>query len=245
MQTRLNKVLARAGLTSRRGADRLIVEGHVAVNGATVAELGTVVDPDVDLVTVDGAPLPAAEPLEYILLNKPRGYVTTRSDPQGRPIVTELLRGTGARLYPVGRLDADVEGLLLLTNDGPLTHRLLHPRYGVPRVYEATVEGRVRTADLARWRAPVALDDGPARADDAQIVRVLGDTSVLLLTFSEGRKHEVKRYCERLGHRVRHLRRVAFGPLTLGVLRPGQARALTAAEVRALRAIAPLPRPMR
>ena len=241
MQTRLNKVLARAGLTSRRGADRLVLEGRVAVNGATVAEPGIVVDPDVDLVTVDGAPLPAAEPIEYVLLHKPKGYVTTRSDPQGRPVVTELLRGSRARLYPVGRLDVDVEGVLLLTNDGPLTHRLLHPRYGVPRTYEATVEGRVRTGDLGRWRAGVVLDDGPARADDARIVRTTDEATVLLLTFSEGRKHEVKRYCERLGHRVRHLRRVAFGPLTLGGLRPGQTRPLTAAEVRALRASRPLP----
>lgn len=241
MRIRLNKVLAQAGLTSRRGADRLIAEGRVAVNGATVPEPGVVVDPDVDVVTVDGAPLPGAEALEYVLLNKPRGYVTTRSDPQGRPVVTELIRGTRARLYPVGRLDVDVEGVLLLTNDGPLTHQLLHPRYGVPRVYEATVEGRVTAPDLARWRAGVMLDDGPARAHDASLVAALDDATVLRLTFSEGRKHEVKRYCERMGHRVRSLRRIAFGPLTLGALRPGQARALTAAEVRTLRARGPLP----
>jgi pseudouridine synthase len=241
MEIRLNKVLARTGLTSRRGADRLIQEGRVAVNGATVAEPGVVVDPQVDVVTVDGAPLPAAEPLEYVLLNKPRGYVTTRSDPQGRPVVTDLVRASRGRLHPVGRLDVDVEGVLLLTNDGPLTHRLLHPRYGVLRIYEATVEGRVRTSDLARWRAGVALAVGPARAHDAEIVGGGADATVLRLTFSEGRKHEVKRYCERLGHRVRHLRRVAFGPLTLGTLRQGQARPLTAAELRALRASALLP----
>jgi 16S rRNA U516 pseudouridylate synthase RsuA-like enzyme len=129
---RINKILAQAGVASRRGGDRLVLDGRVAVNGAVVREPGTLADPAVDLITVDGRPLPGAERRRYVLLHKPRGYVTTRHDPQGRPIVTDLVR-VDERLYPVGRLDADVEGVLLLTNDGPLTHRLLHPRYGLPR----------------------------------------------------------------------------------------------------------------
>src|SRR3954468_3425738 len=154
---RLNKVLAQAGLTSRRGAERFITEGRVAINGVVTRDLATLADPDVDLVTVDGRPLPRSETLRYLLLHKPRGYVTTVSDPQGRPVVTDLVPND-VRLYPVGRLDADVEGALLLTNDGTLTHRLLHPSYEVPRVYEALVEGGVRAADVPRWRRGVTLD---------------------------------------------------------------------------------------
>src|SRR6185295_8409053 len=147
---RLNKVLAQAGLTSRRGAERLITEGRVAINGVVTRELSTLADPEIDLVTVDGTPLPRSETLRYLLLHKPRGYVTTVRDPQGRPVVTDLVPDD-VRLYPVGRLDADVEGALLLTNDGPLTHRLLHPSYEVHRVYEAEVEGTVARGDLPRW----------------------------------------------------------------------------------------------
>jgi pseudouridine synthase len=233
---RLNKVLAQAGLTSRRGAERLITDGRVAINGVVTRELATLADPDVDLVTVDGAPLPRSEALRYLLLHKPRGYVTTVRDPQGRPVVTDLVPGD-VRLYPVGRLDADVEGALLLTNDGTLTHRLLHPRYEVPRVYEAQVEGVVRPGDLARWRRGVALDDGPAVPLAVEILgRGDGGTTRVQLTFTEGRKHEVKRFCEALGHRVVRLRRLAFGPIALGPLRAGQWRTLTAREVAQLRA---------
>ena len=232
---RLNKILAQAGLTSRRGGDRLIVDGHVAVNGAVTRSPATLADPERDAITVDGRTLPRAEAKRYLLLNKPRGYVTTLSDPQGRPVVADLV-ARDVRLYPVGRLDWDVEGALLLTNDGPLTHRLLHPRYALPRVYEAVVEGSVARSDLERWRRGVALDDGPARPLDVALERTGPRESRLVLTFAEGRKHEVKRYCEALGHRVVALRRIAFGPVALGPLRPGQSRPLTAREVSALRA---------
>jgi len=237
MRTRLNKILAQAGLTSRRGADRLVLDGRVVVNGEVVTSPGVLVDPTVDRVEVDGRRLPASELLEYVLLYKPRGYVSTVRDPRGRPVVTDFLRGEHGRLYPVGRLDFDVEGVLLLTNDGELTHRLLHPRYGLPRVYEATVEGRVTESDLPRWRAGVTLDDGPARPGAADLVESGAAASRLRLTFAEGRTHEVKRYCEALGHRVTRLTRIAFGPLTLGPLRPGQTRPLAPPEIRALRAI--------
>jgi 23S rRNA pseudouridine2605 synthase len=237
---RLNKILAQAGLTSRRGGDRLIAEGHVAVDGVVTRNQATLADPDVDLITVDGRALPPAEPRRYVLLNKPRGYVTTLSDPQGRPVVADLVT-TGVRLYPVGRLDWDVEGALILTNDGPLTHRLLHPRYGLPRVYEAEVAGMVARPALERWRRGVVLEDGPARPVALRLLASGARSSRLSLTFAEGRKHEVKRYCEALGHRVLRLRRVAFGPVALGPLASGASRPLTPREVRALRAAAAEP----
>ena len=232
---RLNKILAQAGLTSRRGAEDLLREGRVSVNGVAVRDPGAAADPDHDLIQVDGRPLPPAEAHQYVLLHKPKGVVTTLRDPQGRPVVADLLPG-GARLFPVGRLDADVEGALLFTNDGALAHRLLHPRYGVPRVYEAEVAPPVARADLARWRRGVTLADGPARPLDVESIGAGAETRRLRLTFGEGRKHEVKRYCEALGHPVVRLRRVAFGPIELGDLPPGRARALTTQEVRALRA---------
>jgi pseudouridine synthase len=235
---RLNKILAQAGLSSRRGADRLIAEGHVSVNGVVIRDLATLADPDVDIVALRGTPLPRAERKHYRLLHKPSGYVTTVSDPRGRPTVADLVRDVDARLYPVGRLDWDVEGVLLMTNDGDLTHRLLHPRYGLPRVYEAEVRGTVRSADLPRWRRGVTLDDGPAAPAEVELVHAGGVATVLRLTFTEGRKHEVKRYCEALGHPVGRLRRVAFGPVTLGELPRGAHRALTPRELGALRAAA-------
>jgi len=208
-----------------------------------VREVGTQADPAVDRIEVDGRAIPPAEAPRYVLLNKPRGVLTSRSDPHGRPVVTDLVP-SDARLYPVGRLDADVEGALILTNDGALTHRLLHPRYAVPRVYEADVHGRVSPQDVARWRRGVELEDGPAVPVAVQLVSS-GSTSRLRLTFTEGRKHEVKRYCRALGHPVAWLRRVAFGPVALGDLPPGRWRALEAREVSALRRVAsgaPAPR---
>jgi pseudouridine synthase len=208
----------------------------VAINGVVTRELSTLADPEIDLVTVDGTPLPRSETLRYLLLHKPRGYVTTVRDPQGRPVVTDLVPDD-VRLYPVGRLDADVEGALLLTNDGALTNHLLHPRYEVPRVYEALVEGVVRAADLPRWQRGVTLEDGRAVPLAVELLRHGENaTTRLALTFTEGRKHEVKRFCEAMGHRVVRLRRVAFGPIELGMLRPGQWRALTPREVAQLRA---------
>jgi len=232
---RLNKILAQAGLSSRRGGDRLIADGRVAVNGVVTQSPATLADPALDTITVDGRVLPPAEAKRYLLLNKPRGYVTTVSDPQGRPVVADLVE-RDVRLYPVGRLDWDVEGALLLTNDGPLTHRLLHPRYALPRVYEVLVKGEVARGELDRWRRGVTLDDGPARPLAVELARAGPRESRLSLTFAEGRKHEVKRFCEALGHRVTLLRRIAFGPVALGALRPGQSRPLTAREVSALRA---------
>ena len=233
----MNKILARAGLTSRRGADQAVLEGRVAVNGVVIREPGTLADPAADRVTVDGRPVPPPESSQYLLVNKPAGVVTTVRDPHGRRVVTDLLPpSVRERVYPVGRLDADVEGLLLLTNDGPLTHRLLHPRYGLPRLYEAEVTGRVSEADVPRWRRGITLDDGPAVPLTVELVRSATASSTVRLAFTEGRKHEVKRYCDALGHRVQRLRRIAFGPLRLGGLPLGSCRALTPRELAALRA---------
>ena len=202
-----------------------------------VREPGTLADPDVDDVRLDGRPVGAVEARQYLLLHKPAGYVSSRHDPDGRAVVTDLVP-SGARLFPVGRLDADVEGVLLLTNDGALTHRLLHPRYQIPRIYEADVAGRVTRTDLPRWRQGARLDDGPAVPLSVDVLRTGARTSRVRLIFAEGRKHEVKRYCEALGHRVERLRRTAFGPIVLGNLPVGAARPLTPRELRDLRAAA-------
>ncbi len=225
---RLNAYLARAGVASRRGAEELIRAGRVRVNGE-VAGLATFVEAT-DRVELDGRPL-APEPLAYVLLHKPAGVVTTASDPHGRPTVVELV-DLPQRVVPVGRLDADTTGALLLTNDGPLSHRLMHPRYEVDKVYEADVEGEPDDAALRRLAEGVELEDGrtaPAR------VRRLGP-SRLELTLHEGRKHQVKRMCEAVGHPVRRLHRRGYAGLTLAGVEPGKSRELTTAEVAALRA---------
>lgn len=183
---------------------------------------------------MDGRAVSSPEPVAYILLHKPRGYVTSLSDPEGRPVVTDLLpRGT-PRLFPVGRLDFDTEGLLLLTNDGDLANRLLHPRYAIPRVYEVEVEGDVSAAELPRWRRGVELGDGPAIPTSVRRLRGSGRSTWLAIELTEGRNREVRRYCQALGRRVVRLRRVRFGPLRLGSLATGACRPLTAAELTAL-----------
>ena len=183
---------------------------------------------------MDGRSLPRAAPRRYFLVHKPRGYVSSRSDPAGRPVVVDLLPPGAGRLFPVGRLDYDAEGLLLLTNDGELSNRLLHPRYEVPRVYEAEVEGVVTVAELARWRRGVTLPDGPAVPHDVRVLRRGPRSTWLSLIFAEGRYREVKRFCQTLGHAVLRLRRVRFGPLRLGALPVGGCRALTEAELARL-----------
>jgi 23S rRNA pseudouridine2605 synthase len=225
---RLNAYLARAGVASRRGAEDLIRAGRVRVNGE-VAGLVTFVEPR-DIVEVDGSPI-EPEPLTYVLLHKPPGVVTTARDPQGRPTVVGLV-GHERRVVPVGRLDADTTGALLLTNDGPLAHRLMHPRYEVDKVYEAEVEGEPSDEALAQLAEGVELDDGrtaPAR------LRRLGP-SLVELTIHEGRKHQVKRMLQAVGHPVRRLHRNRYAGLTLDGLAPGEWRELTSDEVKRLRA---------
>ena len=197
-------------------------------------EPGAQADPEVDRITLDGRPLQGAEARAYVLLHKPRGFVTSRADPQGRPVVIDLLPPGAPRVFPVGRLDYDAEGLLLLTNDGELANRLLHPRYEIPRVYEVEVERHVSPRELGRWRRGVVLPDGPAVPAGVSLLRRGSRTTWIKLTFAEGRYREVKRYCKALGHPVVRLRRVQFGPLHLGSLSMGKARPLTAAERTAL-----------
>jgi 23S rRNA pseudouridine2605 synthase len=223
---RLNAYLARSGIASRRGAEELIRAGRVRVNGE-VAGLATFVEAS-DRVELDGHPL-ALEPLAYVLLHKPAGVVTTASDPHGRPTVVELV-DLPQRVVPVGRLDADTTGALLLTNDGPLAHRLAHPRYEVDKVYEAEVEGEPDDEALRRLSEGVELEDGPTAP---AVVRRLGP-SLLELTIHEGRKHQVKRMCEAAGHPVRRLHRSGYAGLTLEGVEPGRWRELTTDEVTAL-----------
>lgn len=237
MTNRLSKILAEAGLASRRGSERLILAGRVSVNGETITFPGVQVDLRRDRIVVDGHPLPSPEPKRYILLHKPKGYLTSRKDPLERPIVTDLLGPERARLFPVGRLDSDAQGLLLLTNDGLLAHRLLHPRFGIPRVYEVEVKGKVSEEGLRRLRHGVILEDGPARPRDVRLLRPGTETTWLQLTLMEGRHREVKRLCQAIGHRVVTLRRTGFGPLRLRGLRPGEMRALTPGELDALQAL--------
>ena len=226
---RLNAYLARAGVASRRGADELIKAGRVTVNGEP-GRLNTFVERR-DRVEVDGR-LVAPQRLAYVLLHKPAGVVTTARDPHGRRTVVDLVRHP-SRVVPVGRLDADTTGALLLTNDGPLAHRLAHPRYGLAKVYEADVEGEPADATLRRLKAGVELEDGltaPAR------VRRLGP-SRLELTLHEGRKHQVKRMCAAIGHAATRLHRSRYAGLDLRGLAPGEWRELAAAEVERLRTL--------
>jgi pseudouridine synthase len=225
---RLNAYLARAGVVSRRGAEELIRAGRVRVNGE-VAGLATFVEGR-DVVELDGWRL-ELEPLAYVLLHKPAGVVTTASDPHGRRTVVDLV-GLPQRVVPVGRLDADTTGALLLTNDGPLAHRLMHPRYEVDKVYEAEVEGEPSAEALSRLAEGVELDDGPTAPAG---VRRLGPSRIEL-TLHEGRKHQVKRMCEAVGHPVRRLRRTRYAGLTLDGVEPGRWRKLAREEVAARRA---------
>ena len=224
---RLNAYLARAGVASRRGADELIKAGRVRVNGEP-GELNTFVSAG-DAVELDGAPV-AEQRLAYVLLNKPPGVVTTTRDPQGRPTVVELVRHE-SRVVPVGRLDADTTGALLLTNDGPLAHRLAHPRYGVEKVYVAEVEGEPAEEALQRLRDGVELDDGPTAPARVRVVT----RGKIELALHEGRKHQVKRMCAAVGHPVRRLHRSRYAGLGVDDLEPGAWRELSAAEVAALR----------
>jgi 23S rRNA pseudouridine2605 synthase len=234
---RLHKLLAQAGVASRRAAERLIVEGRVYVNGVPVVELGAHADPEQDRIEVDGRRLPQAEPKRYVLLHKPRGYLTTREDPRGRPRVFDLVPQLGVRLHPVGRLDYDAEGLLLLTNDGTLTFRLTHPRHGVRRVYHVLVAGRLGPDTLPSLQRGVVLEDGPARVDRARILgEAAGGRHWVELQLSEGRYREVKRLCRAVGLVVERLRRVAFGTLELGGLPEGEWRELGDDEVARLSA---------
>ncbi len=233
---RLQKVLARAGVASRRRAEELIRAGRVTVNGRVVTELGARVDPERDVVRVDGRPV-RREPPTYILLHKPVGVVSTTRDPQGRRTVLDLLPDLGVRLYPVGRLDYDSSGLLLLTNDGELAHRLTHPRFGVEKVYRVRVQGHPSEDDLERLRRGVRLAEGPTAPARVRVLRRDADGTWLEVALREGRNRQVRRMLAALGYGVRALVRVREGPLALRGLQPGQWRHLSDQEVRRLKDI--------
>jgi 23S rRNA pseudouridine2605 synthase len=234
---RLQKILSRAGIASRRASEQLMLEGRVTVNGTTMRELGTKADPLHDDIRVDGRRVKPPERQRYLLLNKPRGYVTTRSDPQRRPTVIDLLHGVHEYVYPVGRLDFDSEGLLLLTNDGDLAARLTHPRHGIRRVYEARVLGVPDAHDLDRLSRGLVID---GRRTEPAHVKLLPSgrdikEAAISIAIREGRNRQVRKMCEAIGHPVVHLRRVAIGPISDPKLRVGAWRELTDRELKELR----------
>ena len=229
---RLQKVLARAGIGSRRASEELIAAGRVTVDGE-IAVLGRRVDPDRDRIEVDGVRVLVGDDLVHYLLNKPAGTVTTASDPQGRPTVVQLVP-SDPRVFPVGRLDADTEGLLLLTNDGELTQLLTHPSHGVVKTYLAEVEGEPSPAALRRLREGVELDDGVTAPARVRLVQQRGGTAAVELGIHEGRNRQVRRMLDAVGHPVLRLVRTRIGPVADRSLAPGEWRALTRSEVRSL-----------
>lgn len=228
MEERLQKILSGLGVCSRRQAEQWIQAGRVQINGQ-MAVLGQRADPQRDTITVDGTALGQAPARQYILLHKPRGYVTTLKDERGRKTVADLVQDCGARVYPVGRLDRDSEGLLLLTNDGALANRLMHPSAEVEKVYRVTVDGYDSGA-LERVRAVREVDGAPIQPPGVELVRVQGRRAVLTVTIHEGRNRQVRKMCAQAGLEVRRLVRTAEGPLTLGNQRPGTWRYLTQEE---------------
>ena len=234
---RLQKVLAAAGVGSRRACEVLITEGRVSVDGQTVVEQGRRVDPETAVVRVDGLRVTTASNKVYLALNKPRGMVSAMSDPEGRPTVGELVEGRRERLFHVGRLDAETEGLLLLTNDGELSHRLSHPSYQVPKTYLAEIIGPVHRDVGTRLRAGVLLEDGPVLVDSFKLVDSAANKVLVEVVLHEGRKHVVRRLLAEVGHPVQMLVRTAIGPVRLGAQKPGRLRPLSASEVGELYAL--------
>lgn len=238
---RLQKVLAQAGVASRRACEELIVAGRVSVNGAVVTALGTRVDPTDAVIRVDGARIPVAPGQHYRAMNKPRGVITTMSDEHGRPCVGDLVADQPVRLFPVGRLDGETEGLLLFTNDGDLAHRLAHPSFEVAKTYLAEVEGPIRKGVGEQLRRGIELDDGLAKVDRWAVVAESGPRVQVQLTLHSGRNRIVRRMLEAVGHPVKRLVRLTFGPIHLGQQAPGTLRDLTNAEVGELLDLVDLP----
>jgi pseudouridine synthase len=232
---RLQKILSQAGITSRRKAEGLILQGRVSVNGKIVRELGTKAVLGRDEIRVDGKTIKPETERIVLVLFKPRRCVTTLHDPQGRPTVADFVNKFPMRLYPVGRLDYDAEGLLLLTNDGELAHRLQHPRYKVPKTYLVKVRGHPPEEAVARLQQGVNLEDGVTAPAELIVMEDDQKATWLSLTLREGRKHQVKRMCAAVGHPVLRLRRTKVGPIELDNLRPGEIRRLKSREVRSLR----------
>lgn len=228
---RLQKVLAAAGVASRRACENMIHQGRIEVNGKLVLEQGMRVNPQTDVIRVDGSRIPPPRYHQYLVLNKPKGYVSTMDDPEGRPTLADLLQGRKERLFHVGRLDTDTEGLIILTNDGELAHKLAHPSFEVSKTYLAEVEGVVEKRVVERLRKGVRLEDGPVRPSNVKLVSVGADRSLLKITLSEGRNRIVRRTMDAVGHPVRRLSRIGIGPVRLGSLKIGEFRELTREEL--------------
>ena len=237
---RLQKVLAAAGVGSRRACEELIAAGRVSIDGETVLEQGVRVDPEQVVVRVDGMRVTTSSSAVHLALNKPRVMVTTMTDPEGRPTVGDLLVGRKERLFHVGRLDADTEGLLLLTNDGELAHRLTHPSYKVPKTYLAEVVGPIARDVGKQLREGIELEDGPAKVDAFRLVDSHANRVLVEIVLHEGRKHIVRRLMSAVGHPVQQLVRTSVGPVHLGDQRAGKMRALTPQELGALYALVSL-----
>jgi pseudouridine synthase len=233
MAERLQKILARLGVASRRAAEQMILAGRVSVNGEIVKQLGSKAEPGDD-IRLDGRPVMGAMKNRYLMVHKPAGYMTTMHDPQGRPTIKDLVSALPERLYPVGRLDYDSEGLLLMTNDGDFAYRLQHPRFGVPKTYLVKVEGQVTPAELKRLAGGIALHDGPFRPVDLSMERLNRNSSWLRLTIREGRNRVIRRALGQMGYSVRRLLRVQIGGIHLGDLERGEFRDLTPAEMETL-----------
>lgn len=231
---RLQKVIASAGVASRRAAEEMILAGRVSIGGRVVTELGIRVHPEKDVVRVDNVPISGEQRKTYLLLHKPGECVTTLSDPQGRKTVRSLIPGVKERLFPVGRLDYDAEGLLILTNDGALAHRLQHPRHGVPKTYEVKVKGHPDEGAVNRLRTGVVLEEGTTAPADVTVLRLLPNAAWLRIVLHQGWNRQIKRMGESVGHPVLKIKRTAYGPLVLGRLAPGEYRHLSASEVKRL-----------
>ena len=234
MLERLQKIISQAGVASRREAETIITAGRIAVNGTVVTELGSKADPDKDRITLDGKPLRPEKKKLYVLLYKPAGYMTTLKDPEGRPIVTDLLKDIKSRVYPVGRLDYNTEGLLLLTNDGEWANCLAHPRHEVEKEYLIRIRGSATEELLQQLAAGVELEDGKTAPAQVRQERSSGNSSWISVTIHEGRYRQVRRMCDTVGISVVRLKRCRYGSLDLGTLKPGEFRLLTADEVREL-----------
>lgn len=233
MQERLQKILSSRGVASRRKAEEMIAAGKVSVNGR-IAQLGESADPDIDEIKVDGKPLPSPNEYVYILLNKPRGFVTTLSDEKGRPNAAQLVADCGMRVYPVGRLDMDSEGLLLFTNDGEFANRLMHPKHEVEKTYDTWVTG-YNPGCLKALCQPIELDGYTIRPPKVKLLKAEGKTARLQITIHEGRNRQVRRMCEKAGMHVTRLRRIREGALQLGDLPKGKWRYLTPVEIEKLK----------
>lgn len=234
MQERLQKLISQAGLASRRAAEEIILAGRVKVNGVVVTELGSKADASVDTITLDGKPVKPVNSHLHILLNKPAGFMTTLDDPEGRQLVTDLLPDINERVYPVGRLDYNTEGLLLLTNDGDWANKLMHPRHEIEKEYHIRVRGKVHQSQIDQLRKGVLLDDRPTAPATVQLIKDGEQNDWLSITIHEGRNRQVRRMCEAVSLSVVRLKRVRYGILELGSLKPGQYRLLTEREVRDL-----------